>query len=116
MGYEAVRIITDSARRRAEQLGMIPASGGGVVPEKPMVATPRPYASIVDSDDKGRATAHVVLTPGEGTPLDVVGDALADAFDHSVQATPDGAMQASLRKLNEVGDGDGNGGTDSTVQ
>lgn len=72
LGYEAVRMISEHAKKRGEQAAK--ALGVGGPPEA------KPYHTIVDTDDKGRAAVHVEPTNDEHPRRGAVGSALHDAF------------------------------------
>lgn len=88
MGYEAVRVILDRASKR-----------GGALIDTIIPATAKPYTSMIDSDDAGRTTAHLMMTPGSGSAQDVAGAALHEAYDRAVVEPLDEATNEILRKL-----------------
>lgn len=74
LGYEAVRIISENAKKRGEQAAKALGVGGSGPP------TPKPYHSVVDTDDKGRAVAHVEPTDKANPTRGSVASALKEAF------------------------------------
>jgi len=76
MGYEAIAIVLDRAKKRGSQIA--DAAIGGVQ------ATPRPYVSVVDTDDAGRPTAHVEIVEVDKPAQNGVGAALRSSLKGAV--------------------------------
>lgn len=106
-GFEAVRFILERATKRGEQ--MIDAV-------LPIAATAKPYLSKVDTDDAGRATAHMTMTDPDKPAASGVGAALSEVYTSSVKAEMPSALgdlATELHKIDGVpGHGDGNHSAD----
>lgn len=96
LGYEAVRMISERAKKRGAQAG----AAFDAVMGSDTAAAPRPYHSIVDVDDKGRAVAHVEPTDDARPRRGAIGAALREAIPRPNDADED--QQALINRLNDV--------------
>lgn len=87
MGYEAVRIIIERARR----------SGDALIE----AVTPKPYGSIVDTDSQGRTTVHIVPTNERNPRRGGIGEGMKGVYASSVSEE----LPADLNRLVDKLDG-----------
>lgn len=89
LSYEAVRLISDRAKKTAETA----ADAIGA-----MIPAPRPYHSIVDTDQAGRPVAHVEVTDPVAPSRNAIGAALKE----SIPIPPGDPDADLLRKLDDM--------------
>lgn len=111
-GYEALRLLQSSWLARF---------GGGKVekedePIAPAPREPAPYASVIDTDDKGRATAHMMPVDHEKPTSGGVGEGLRGVYQAMTKEVLPGDLADLLGKMDGSDHGNGNDGADSAVQ
>jgi len=94
LGYEALRMILERARKKADIAADTANEvlGGGK-------ATPRPYHSVVDTDAEGRAVAHVEPTDQEHPRQGSMRSALRETY-----RTPKDLPDEQQNLLDRLGD------------
>jgi hypothetical protein len=94
MGYELIAILVDRGINRAKELA-------DTVGAREADAKARPYHSIVDTDESGRAAAHIVPTPPPAPIGGEVGGVVGQELRSVFPPKGDGGMKTLLDSLDD---------------